>query len=456
MTAPDAAPDPTSDHAADAATSHAADADTALARRAAVLDGADPLHAVRDRFTLPAGVVYLDGNSLGALPSHVPDVVADVVRTQWGHDLIASWNRHDWWGAPVRAGDAVGRLVGAAPGQVVVGDSTSVNLYKCYRAAIRSRPGRPVVVTDPGSFPTDLYVLESAAATEGVEVVLASPPEVPAVLAERGSEVALVSLSQVDYRTGERWDLAGLTAAAQAAGALTLWDLCHSAGVMPVRLDAHGVDLAVGCGYKYLNGGPGAPAFVYVRRGLQPEVANPLSGWHGHAEPFTFGPSYTPATGIDRMRVGTPPLVSLLALEAALEAFDGVTPEQLRAKSLSLTGFFLECLDALGLLDGPDGTTSGRAETGSSASGLRLVTPRAPDRRGSQVALAHPDAYAVVQALIARGVVGDFRPPDVVRLGFAPLYLTHADALAAARSLDAVLGNGEHTRPEHRARATVT
>jgi kynureninase len=371
----------------------------------------------------------------------VPDVVAHVVRTQWGHDLIASWNTHDWWGAPARTGDAVGRLVGAAPGQVVVGDSTSVNLYKCYRAAARLRPGRRVVVTDPGSFPTDLYVLESAAATDGLEVVLAAPPDVPASLAERGPEVALVSLSQVDYRTGERWDLPGLTDAARDAGALTLWDLCHSAGAMPVDLDARGVDLAVGCGYKYLNGGPGAPAFVYVRHGLQDRIANPISGWHGHAEPFAFGPTYAPAAGVDRMRVGTPPLVALLALEAALEAFDGVSPEQVRTKSLSLTGFFLDCLDALGLLAG---------------SHLRLVTPRDPERRGSQVALAHPDAYAVVQALIARGVVGDFRAPDVVRLGFAPLYLSHADALTAARALRDVLAGDEHTRPEHRAVATVT
>nr|WP_198949907.1 kynureninase [Kineosporia sp. A_224] len=419
-----------------------------LTPRAASLDAADPIAAARSRFTLPEGLVYLDGNSLGALPSHVPDAVADVVRRQWGHDLIASWNTHDWWGAQTRAGDAVGRLVGAAPGQVVVGDSTSVNLYKCYRAAARLRPGRRVVVTDPASFPTDLYVLESASRDDGFEVVHASPPDVPALLEERGHEVAFVSLSQVDYRTGERWDVAGLTAATHAAGALALWDLCHSAGVMPVDLDALGVDLAVGCGYKYLNGGPGAPAFVYVRRDLQADVRNPLSGWHGHAAPFDFGPEYAPAPGVTRMRVGTPPLISLLALESALEAFDGLSPEQVRAKSLSLTGFFVECLDRLGLLD--DGPDDG------AGTGLRLVTPREPDRRGSQVALTHPDAYAVVRALVARGVVGDFRTPDVVRLGFAPLYLSHADVLTAALALRDVLAGGEHLRQEFLERARVT
>ena len=414
---------------------------TDLAARAAALDTADPIAHTRARFTLPDDVVYLDGNSLGALPAHVPDAVADVVRRQWGRDLIASWNTADWWGAQTRAGDALGRLVGAAPGQVVVGDSTSVNLYKCYRAAARLRPGRRVVVTDPDSFPTDLYVLASASSDDGFEVVHASPPDVPAVLAARGHEVAFVSLSQVDYRTGEKWDVAGLTALVHDAGALAVWDLCHSAGAMPVDLDEHGVDLAVGCGYKYLNGGPGAPAFVYVRRDLADAVHNPLTGWHGHATPFEFGPSYVPAAGVSRMRVGTPPLLSLLALESALEAFDGVTPADLRAKSLSVTSFFLDCLDELDLLSGDE---------------LRLVTPRDPDRRGSQVALAHPEAYAVVQALIARNVVGDFRTPDVVRLGFAPLYQTHADALACARALHDVLTTGAHRAPAHQSRATVT
>jgi kynureninase len=408
-----------------------------LRARARELDAGDPLAHVRDRFDLPDDVIYLDGNSLGAMPRCVPDDLQRVVREQWGRDLIASWNEHDWWGAQERVGEAVARLVGAAPGQVLVSDSTSVNLFKCYVAAARMRPGRRLVVSDPGVFPTDQYVLEGAARLMGLEIVHARPPEVPALLAERGDDVALVTLSHVDYRTGDLWDMAGITASAHEAGAVMLWDLCHSAGAVDVRLDACDVDLAVGCGYKYLNGGPGAPAFIYVAARHLDAFDQPLTGWHGHARPFAMEESYEAVAGIGKARVGTPPLLSVLALESALTAYDGLTMRQVRDRSLSLTGFFLECLDAL-------------------CPQVEIVTPREEHARGSQVAVRHEQAYGVVQALIARGVVGDFRVPDVVRLGFAPLYLTHADVLASAEHLRQVLEAKEYADERYAARATVT
>jgi kynureninase len=411
--------------------------DTAAALdRAAKLDADDPVAQVRDRFLLPEGVVYLDGNSLGALPSAVPDVVHDVVERQWGHDLITSWNAHDWWDAPRRVGARVAQLVGAHSDEVLVADSTSANLFKVLVAAARMRPGRNTMVIEPGSFPADLYVAESVSELLGLGLVRVEPRSVGAVLDD---DVAVVSLSQVDYRTGRAHDMAGITRAVHDAGALSVWDLSHSAGALPVDLGGCDVDLAVGCTYKYLNGGPGAPAYVMVARRHQEAVRSPLTGWTGHARPFAMEGTYDPAPGIDRMRNGTPPMLSLLALEAALTAFDGVSMSDVRAKSLSLTSFFLDLADEVLV-----------------PLGFEPVTPRAPDERGSQVSLRHGSAYGVVQALLARGVIGDYREPDLVRLGFAPLYVRHVDVVVAVAEIAAVVAAGEQDDPDYAVRTVVT
>jgi len=407
--------------------------------RAERLDAADALAGVRDRFELPDGLVYLDGNSLGALPVGVREAVDDVVTRQWGQDLITSWNTHDWWDAPRRVGARIARLVGAHGDEVVVADSTSANLFKALVAAARLRPGRSTLVIEPGNFPADLYVADSVGELLGLQVVRCEPADVGALLAGSGDDVAVVSFSHVDYRTGRAHDMAGITAAVHDAGALAVWDLSHSAGALPVDLTAAAADLAVGCGYKYLNGGPGAPAYVMVARRHQESVRSPLTGWTGHAQPFAMEGSYRPAPGVDRMRNGTPPILSLLALEAALAAFDGVDMAEVRTKSLSLTSFFLELADeALTPL------------------GFTAVTPRDPAERGSQVSLRHPAAYGVVQALVARGVVGDYREPDLVRLGFAPLYLRHVDVARAVEQMAAVVTAGEERDDRYGVRATVT
>jgi len=411
-----------------------------LEARAHALDAAHEGTDLRERFELPPAVVYLDGNSLGALPRGVAERVAEVVRIEWGRDLVGSWNDHDWWDAPRRVGDRLAPLLGAAPGQVVVGDSTTVRLFQTLHAAARLRPDRRVLVTDPGSFPTDLYVADAVAQQVGWTVEHATPDEAAATLArldDEGRPAAAVAFSQVDYRTGRLWDLPGVTAAAHRAGALAVWDLCHSAGALPVGLDEHAVDLAVGCTYKFLNGGPGAPAYGYVASRHVRDVVPVLPGWQGHARPFAMERTYEPVDDVARMRIGTPPMIALLALEAALGAFDGVTIDAVRARSLSLTGFLRDALEA-------------------SVTGVEVLTPHDPARRGSQVSVRHPQAYGVVRAMAARGVVGDFRAPDVVRLGVAAPYLTHADMLTTARAFAAVLVADEHLAPEHAVRAAVT
>lgn len=390
--------------------------------RAEKLDAGDELADVRGKFVLDE-VVYLDGNSLGALPAAVPGRVEDVVRRQWGELRIRSWDESGWWTAPERIGDRIAPLVGAAAGQIVVGDSTSVNVFKALVAAVRIAggpgSGRDEIVVDATTFPTDGYIAESAARMTGCTLIPVTPAEVPGVLGER---TAAVLLNHVDYRTGRLHDLPSLTAAVREAGAVAVWDLCHSAGALPVGLDEHGVDLAVGCTYKYLNGGPGSPAYLYVRHGLQDRFDSPLPGWNSHAEPFGMRPAYEPAAGAVRGRVGTPDILSMLALEAALEVWEGVSIEAVRAKSLALTDFFLECVAAYAPV--------GRVES---------VTPVAHAERGSQVALRCDDAGEVMKELIARGVVGDFRHPDVLRFGFTPLYVGFGEVERAARVLGDVL-----------------
>ncbi|MFE9011026.1 kynureninase [Streptomyces cyaneofuscatus] len=395
---------------------------TELRERAAALDAVDPLAPTRKLFALDEGV-YLDGNSLGALPVHVPARVQDVLTRQWGELRIRSWGESGWWTAPERIGDRIAPLVGAAAGQIVVGDSTSVNVFKAVVAATRlaalAGEGRDEILVDATTFPTDGYIAASAARLTGHRIVPVDPADVTGAL---GPRTAAVLLNQVDFRTGRLHDLPALTAAVHAAGAIAVWDLCHSAGALPVGLDEHGVDLAVGCTYKYLNGGPGSPAYLYVAERHQAAFDSPLPGWNSHADPFGMTPDYAPADGSVRGRVGTPDIVSMLTLEAALDVWDGVSVDAVRAKSLALTDFFLECVEAY--------VPEGRVVS---------VTPVAHAERGSQVALRCAEAEPVMRRLIERGVVGDLRRPDVLRFGFTPLYVGFADAERAARVLAEVL-----------------
>ncbi|MFD4906687.1 kynureninase [Kitasatospora purpeofusca] len=401
----------------------------------AALDAADPLAAFRGEFSLPPGVIYLDGNSLGALPVRTPERVRAVVEEEWGRELIRSWNDAGWFEQPYRLGRRIAPLVGAAPEELVVCDTTSVNLFKVLTAALRLRPGRSTVLGDRAAFPTDLYIAEGVTGlVPGARSLLVDPAELDAHL---DGDVAAVVLSHVDYRTGELLDMPGITARVRAAGALMIWDVCHSVGALPVELGASGADFAVGCTYKYLNGGPGSPAFLYVaERHLAAGPLQPLSGWFGHARPFAFEPGYEPKDGIGRFLTSSPSLLGQAALESSLDIWERADRAAVRAKSLALTDLFIALVEDL--------------------EGIEVVTPREHERRGSQVALRHADGYPVVQALIARGVIGDFRAPDLMRFGFTPLYLSHTEVWDAARHLAEVLGSGEWKDERFARRGEVT
>lgn len=400
-------------------------------------DAADPFAPLRARFVLPEGVVYLDGNSLGALPRAVEKRVAATVAQDWGRGLIRSWNAAGWIDAPTRIGAKLAPLIGAQADEVVVADSTSINLYKLLVAAVQARPDRRVILTETGNFPTDLYLAQGIAGTvPGVEVRAVARDR---LLAAIDAETAVVMLTHVHYRTAERFDMAAVTAAAHAAGALMLWDLSHSAGAVAVDLNACNVDLAVGCGYKYLNGGPGAPAFLYVAQRHQDRLRSPLTGWMGHAAPFAFSDDYAAGEGVKRFLCGTPPVLGMTALEAALDVFAGVDTAALFAKGQALCDAFIAML-----------------EERCAGLGLTLATPRDPAERGSHVSSAHVDAWPVMAALIERGVIGDFRAPDLLRFGFTPLYIGFADVWRAVETLHDVLVSEAWKAPRYRARATVT
>jgi len=399
-------------------------------------DAVDPLAPFRARFSLPDGIVYLDGNSLGALPRATAGRLAEVIEAEWGTGLVRSWNEADWYGAPRRVGAKIARLVGAREDEVIVADSTSVNLYKLLSAVLAADPGRHTILTVPGDFPTDRYIAEGIAADRpGVTVKLVAPEEIVAA----AGPATVVLLTHVHYRSGELLDMAAITGAVRGRGGMVVWDLSHSAGAVAVDLAAAGAELAVGCGYKYFNGGPGAPAFLYIAQRLQDRLSSPLTGWLSHAVPFAFADEYVPAPGLERFQCGTPPILSLTALECGIDLHLEADMRALAAKGQALCGLFIE-----------------QVESRCAAHGLELITPRDPGRRGSHVSFRHRHAYAVMQALIARGVIGDFREPDVIRFGFAPLYNGFADAWRAAEVLAGVLDSRAWDDPALSMRARVT
>ncbi len=392
--------------------------------------------ATKTLFHLPPGVIYLDGNSLGPLPHSAAARVAQTVTEEWGQMLITGWNKAGWMAQPTRLGDRIARLIGAEPGHVVLGDTLSIKVYQALASALAMRPERRVILSDSGNFPSDLYMAEGLCRTLGGDYRVQTV-EPQAVADHITDQVAVLMLTEVDYRTGRRHDMAALTARAQAAGALVIWDLAHSAGAFPVALASAGADFAVGCTYKYLNSGPGGPAFIYVAPRHAGIALPALSGWLGHASPFAFDLAYQPGIGIERMRVGTPPVLQMAALEAAMDIWDTVDLHDLRTASLALGDRFIAGVEAAC----PD---------------LVLATPRAPAERGSQVSFRHPEGYAIMQALIAQGVIGDFRAPDILRFGITPLFIDAGDIDRAVAILARIMADGTWDRPEYKVRAAVT
>jgi kynureninase len=404
----------------------------------AALDQTDPLASARDEFYLPDDLVYLDGNSLGPVPKATPGRVAQAVEQEWGEGLIRSWMAAGWMEMPQRIGDKLARLIGAGPGEVVCTDSTSINVFKVIAAAVKLNSGRRVILSERDNFPTDLYMAQGLIELMGGshELRLVHIDELVDAIDE---DTAVVMLTHCNYKTGRMYDMADITARAHAQGALMMWDLAHSIGAVPVDLTAAGVDFAVGCGYKYLNGGPGAPAFVWVAPRHQPRFSQPLSGWIGHANPFAFDPYYQPAEGVGRYMVGSPPILSMTAMECGVDSVLAHAMTLIRAKSLALTDLFIQLV-----------------ETRCGSYGLELVTPRAHNERGSQVSWRHPEGYAVMQALIARGVIGDFRAPDILRFGFTPLYTRYVDVWDAVEHLAQVLHSREWDQAHFKQQAMVT
>ncbi|GAB1343809.1 kynureninase [Gemmatimonas sp.] len=404
----------------------------------AALDAADPLAPFRARFTLPGYVIYLDGNSLGALPRDTPSRVASVMHDEWGTGLIRSWNSADWIGAPQRVGGKIAQLIGAQSHEVVVADSTSVNLHKLIVAALDARPDRHVVLSEPGNFPTDLYMAQTATRLvgHGRRLEVASRDT---LVDQITSDTALVLLTHVHYKTADLFDMAAVTAAAHANGALVLWDLSHSVGAVPLDLNGCHADLAVGCGYKFLNGGPGAPAFLFVAERHHAALCSPMGGWMGHARPFAFVDDYEPAPGIDRFLCGTPPILAVAALESGVDLHLEVDMQVVAAKSRALAQLFID-----------------RVEAQCAAYGVTLVGPPRGAPRGSHVSFRHDEGYAIMQALIARGVIGDFRAPDIMRFGLTPLYLRYADVAEAAEILTEVLRTEAWSADEYQVRHAVT